>query len=232
MFSWDLLFSRDSDIATILAEPNLTTISGRKAAFLSGGEFPYAADCSLGNCEVDFKKFGVGLEFTPIVLDANRISLKTHVSVSSLTNDAAIVTEVESVTPSLSTREADTTLELADGQTMSIAGLISEQNDHTQQHTPGLADLPLLGSLFRNRQSFNEKKELVILVTPHLARPIPRHQIRLPTDNYVQPDDIDFYLLGRMEGRATEKTRSAPTYNPSSGGTVGQFGHQINAEGM
>lgn len=257
LFNWSLNFSRNTDLATVLAEPNLTTLSGKKASFLSGGEFPFTACTSGGGnqsnngvlCNVNFKPFGVGLEFTPVVLDSNRINLTTHVSVSSLSNAANdVVTEgLEQFdtligsspvsinlqpTPSLDTREAVSTLELADGQTMSIAGLISENNTNTQDQTPGLADIPVLGSLFRNRTSQNDKKELVILVTPHLAKPIPPDQIQLPTDYYVAPDDIDFYLLGRMEARnAEDKTAQAPVFDPMSGGTTGQFGHQINDGG-
>jgi pilus assembly protein CpaC len=252
LFSWSLDFSRNTDLATVLAEPNLTTLSGKKASFLSGGEFPYTACNGTGGqnnggfgipCTVNFKQFGVGLEFTPVVLDSNRINLTTHVSVSSLSNAANellstgvpgednVVLNLQP-TPSLDTREAVSTLELADGQTMSIAGLISDNNSNKQEQTPGLADIPVLGSLFRNRETRNEKKELVILVTPHLARPVPPDEIRLPTDNYVAPDDIDFYLLGRMEGRnARAQTAQAPLLDPSSGGTTGQFGHQINEGG-
>jgi len=251
LFHWSLDFSRNTDLATILAEPNLTTLSGKKASFLSGGEFPYTA-CTAGQgttgivpCTVNFKPFGVGLEFTPVILDSNRINLTTHVSVSSLSNKAnEIVTAglestnilgQEPVTlnlqpvPSLDLREAVNTLELADGQTMSIAGLISENNTAKQEQTPGLADIPLIGSMFRNREARNDKKELVILITPHLAKPIPHDQIKLPTDNYVAPDDIEFYLLGRMEARQNQvNTAQAPVYDPNSGGTTGQFGHQIN----
>jgi len=255
LFNWSLNFSRNTDLATVLAEPNLTTLSGKTASFLSGGQFPFTA-CTPGSntasgsgtgtiCTVDFKPFGVGLEFTPVVLDSNRINLTTHVSVSALSNRAnEVVTQgiddTSSIfgsssvfislqpTPTLDIREAISTLELADGQTMSIAGLISENQSNKQEQTPGLADIPLIGALFRNRSSRNEKKELVILITPHLAKPIPRDQISLPTDNYVAPDDIDFYLLGRMESRKAEaKTAQAPVFDPMNGGTTGQFGHQI-----
>jgi len=259
IFNWSLNFSRNTDLATILAEPNLTTLSGKKASFLSGGEFPYTA-CSPGSpsansntsgniCTVNFKPFGVGLEFTPVVLDSNRINLTTHVSVSSLSNKANDVIAAGAAqtctsgavvgsdvncsvqlqpTPSLDAREAVSTLELADGQTMSIAGLISENNTNKQEQTPGLADIPVLGSMFRNRNAQNDKKELVILVTPHLATPIPPEEIRLPTDNYVPPSDIDFYLLGRMEARKpTQQTAQAPVFDPANGGSSGQFGHQI-----
>ncbi len=246
LFQWSLDFSRNTDLATVLAEPNLSTLSGKKASFLSGGEFPFTAcnatgavGSSIVPCTVSFKKFGVGLEFTPVVLDSNRINLTTHVSVSSLSNRANEILAAGEFsnstllnlqpTPSLDTREAVTTLELSDGQTMSIAGLIDERESHKQQQTPGLADIPVLGSLFRNRQAKSDKRELVILITPHLAKPIPHDQITLPTDNYVAPNDIDFYLLGRMEARkAQAKTAQAPVLDPSSGGTTGQFGHQIN----
>lgn len=221
LFDWSLEFSRDTSLATILAEPNLTTQSGKKASFLSGGEFPYASDCNLGNCQVGFKRYGIGVEFLPVVLDSNRINLSTTVSVSELTNDANIVTNGSDNTPSLTTREAQTTIELADGQTMSIAGLLSKDSENNQSQTPGLADLPVIGSLFRNRAASRQDKELLILVTPHLARPIPRDQIRLPTDTFVEPDDIDFYLLGKME------SRKAKTHQPTTGGTTGQFGHQL-----
>jgi pilus assembly protein CpaC len=250
LFNWSLDFSRNTDLATVLAEPNLTTLSGKKASFLSGGQFPYTA-CTAGQgttgivpCTVNFKNFGVGLEFTPVVLDSNRINLTTHVSVSALSNLAneVVSQDVQSniigsdpVTlnlqpvPSLNTREAASTLELADGQTMSIAGLIAVNQSNKQEQTPGLADIPVLGSLFRNRESQMDNKELVILVTPHLARPIPPDQIKLPTENYVAPNDIDFYLLGRMEAsKAPTATAQAPVFDPLSGGTTGQFGHQIN----
>jgi pilus assembly protein CpaC len=258
LFAWSLGFSRNTDLATVLAEPNLTTLSGKKASFLSGGEFPYTACNGTGGannggfsvpCTVSFKPFGVGLEFTPVVLDSNRINLTTHVSVSSLSNQAndliaagaaqscassglfdgdTICTVNLQPTPSLDTREAVSTLEIADGQTLSIAGLLSENNTTSQQQTPGLADIPVLGSLFRNRDAQNEKKELLILVTPHLATPIPPEDIRLPTDNYIPPSDIDFYLLGRMEARKpTGQTAQSMVFDPANGGTSGQFGHQI-----
>jgi pilus assembly protein CpaC len=248
LFEWSLNFNRNTDLATVLAEPNLTTLSGKKATFLSGGQFPYTA-CEIGGttgslvpCTVEFKPFGVGLEFTPVVLASNRINLTTHVSVSALSNRAnEVLSTGEDVilplqrTPSLDTREAQSTIELADGQTMSIAGLISENKSNKQEQTPGFSDLPVFGSLFRNRESSNEQKEVVILVTPHLAKPIPPNEIKLPTDNYVEPDDIEFYLLGRMEGkRNLAKTQMAQSrvIDPSVGGTTGQFGHQINDGGL
>ena len=233
LFNWSLNVSRNVGLATILAEPNLSTLSGKKASFISGGEFPYNGGCALGACTVSFKQYGVGLEFTPVVLDSNRINLTTHVSVSSLSNAANQITGASAqagvpLTPSLDTREAVTTLELSDGQTMSIAGLISDNQTNNQEQTPGLADIPGLGSLFRNRHSGHDKKEVVIMITPHLAKPLPPEMIRLPTDNYVAPDDIEFYLLGRMEARKAQAKIAQRSIDPSSGGTNGQFGHQIN----
>jgi pilus assembly protein CpaC len=242
LFNWALTMNRGTDLATILAEPNLTTLSGKKAAFLSGGEFPITACNNQSGtttpgafgfvCNVTFKRFGIGLEFTPIILSSNRINLNTHVAVSQLSREAEAFTEIDTIAPSLNTREADSTIELADGQTMSIAGLISENNSNAQTQIPGLADIPVVGSLFRDRDSVKQKKELIILVTPHLAKPIPKDQIVLPTDNYVAPDDIDFYLLGRMEARQKKNTASTHAFNSTAGGTTGQFGHQINDGGM
>jgi pilus assembly protein CpaC len=245
VFNWSLNFSRNTSLATILAEPNLTALSGRTASFLSGGEFPYVSNCSAngGACTTNFKPYGVSLKFTPVVLDSNRINLSAEVEVSQLTNTAnqtlsqgistSIIgnspTPVLQPTPSLDVRGATSTLELADGQTMSIAGLLNVEHTQLQNQTPGLADIPVLGSLFNNRQAEMNDKELVILVTPHLAKPIPHDQIKLPTDYYVAPDDIEFYLLGRMEARKkTVNTVQVPTLDPLSGGTTGQFGHQIN----
>jgi pilus assembly protein CpaC len=228
LFKWTIDFSKDTGLATLLAEPNLTTLSGQKASFLSGGEFPYAASCNQGNCTVGFKQFGVGLEFLPTVLDSSKINLNTHVSVSTLTNKAAEITGVESSVPSLAVREAQTTIELADGQTMSIAGLLSDDNTANQTQIPGLADMPLIGSLFRNRGNTSEQKELIILVTPHLAAPVPKNLVRLPTDAYVEPDDIDFYLLGKMESRKVKPLQPDISNNL---GVNGQFGHQINEGG-
>lgn len=232
LFNWTLDFSKDTGLATLLAEPNLTTLSGQKASFLSGGEFPYSVCNNQNNnvgvgfiCTVAFKQFGVGLEFLPTVLDSSKINLSTHVSVSTLNNKAAEITGVETSIPSLATREAQTTIELADGQTMSIAGLLSNDNTGNQSQVPGFADLPLVGSLFRNRSSTTEQKELVILVTPHLARPLPKDQIRLPTDAFVEPDDTDFYLLGKMEARKVKPLQPDSSNNI---GVTGQFGHQIN----
>ncbi len=232
LMDWTLNLTKNIDLVTVLAEPNLTTLSGKKASFLSGGEFPYSV-CSSGStiqnpCNVQFKQYGVGIEFTPVVINGNRINLKTHVVVSQLTKDAAKITGVDSVTPSLNTREADSTLELSDGQTLSIAGLISEQNSNNQQLSPGLADIPYLGALFRNRQTSNEQKELLIMITPHLAKPISQSQVKLPVDTYVTSDDIEFYLLGKMTGKNT-RNKSA-MLNPALGGATGKFGHQINSE--
>ncbi len=248
LLNLSLNISKNSNLATILAEPNLSTLSGKKAEFLSGGEFPYVSNCASGGgsaCTTSFKSYGVALEFTPIVLDGNRINLSTHISVSFLTNTANQVLQIgaptsltgsssapQSSSPSLDLREAQTTIELSDGQTMSIAGLINQKEINSQQTTPGLADIPWLGALFKNRSSETDKRELVILITPHLVKPLPSNQIKLPTDNYVQPNDIDFYLLGKIDAKKPQtQSVQVNTYDPTLGGTTGQFGHQINAGG-
>jgi pilus assembly protein CpaC len=233
LFNWTIDFTKDTGLAALLAEPNLTTLSGQKASFLSGGEFPYQVCNAQGQqggiiCNVGFKRFGVGLEFLPTVLGSNRINLNTHVSVSTLNNKAAEITGVETNVPSLAVREAQSTIELGDGQTMSIAGLLSNDSTGNQSQIPGLADVPLVGTLFRNRGATSDQKELIILVTPHLAKPVAKEQVRLPTDAFVEPDDLDFYLLGKMESR---KVRPIQPADSSLGGITGQFGHQINEGG-
>jgi pilus assembly protein CpaC len=235
LFRWTIDFSKETGLATLLAEPNLTTLSGQKAAFLSGGEFPYQVCNTQGNqfggviCTVGFKQYGVGLEFLPTVLDSHKINLNTHVSVSTLNNKAAEITGVSTSTPSLSVREAQTTIELGDGQSMSIAGLLSDDSNGNQSQVPGFADIPLVGTLFRNRSSTAEKKELIILVTPHLAQPVPKSQMRLPTEAFVPPDDVDFYLLGKMEARTSKPLQPD---NSNNVGVNGQFGHQVNEGGQ
>ena len=215
--------TKTNGLTKILAEPNLTTLSGQKASFLSGGEFPYSADCKNQNCDVKFKKFGIGLEFLPTVLNDKKISLNTHVQVSNLSNAANKITETNSETPSLQLREAETTVELADGQTMSIAGLISVNASVSQAKVPGLGDLPVIGNFFKESGNNKQLKELVIFVTPHLARPLPYGEHRLPTDGYEDMDDIDTYILGRTE------SRNAPKYiTDKDAGMNGTFGHQIN----
>ncbi|MFO1418379.1 MAG: type II and III secretion system protein family protein [Methylotetracoccus sp.] len=235
--------AKNQNLLKILAEPNLTALSGQKASFLSGGEFPVPV--SQGGQQanavtVDFKPFGVGVDFVPIVVDPQRINLQTSVNVSEISSDSSVNlqvpgTESAFVIPSLTLRKAATTLELNDGQTMSIAGLISDRTREASTRFPWLGDIPVLGALFRSQDFQNNQTELVIFVTPHLTRPIQPRDVRLPIDDFVEPDDIEFYLMGKMDGtvrRGTSLRRFMETLGTGApkGGLDGSVGLEIRDE--
>lgn len=234
--------AKDQDLAKILAEPTLTTLSGQEAKFISGGEFPIpvpqTSGTGNGTITIVFKEFGISLRFLPVVLDTGRINLNMNVSVSELSKDAAIATDIAGsdlkfTIPSLTKREASSTLELADGQTMSIAGLISDSVRENVNKFPGLGDIPVLGALFRNERFLKQQTELVIFMTPKLAKPVLAGNIVLPTDSFVEPDDSDFYIFGKLEARNADKKvklKNIATPNSSRGGMDGQFGHQLSEE--
>jgi pilus assembly protein CpaC len=207
LFNMALDIAKENGLAKILAEPTLTTLTGQEADFLSGGEFPVPVSNGLEGVTVEWKKFGVGLKFLPVVLSDGRINLKINVSVSELSENASVLLkslETSSLTyvPSLTQRSASATVELADGQSMGIAGLLDDKLRESVTKFPGLGDLPILGALFRSNEYRKGQTELVILVTPHLARPAAPGSITLPTDKFVDPSDSDFYFLGRLEGTA------------------------------
>jgi len=238
LFNLTIDAANDQQLAKILAQPTLTTLSGQKATFLSGGEFPVPVPQSTGSgsgmITIVFKKFGIELEFTPLVLDSGRINLNMFVKVSELSEDAAVIaqagnTNTQFSIPSLTSREASSTLELADGQTMSIAGLISDKLRENVNKFPGLGDIPGLGALFRSSKFLNQQTELVIFVTPRLAKPVLAQNAQLPTDSFVAPDDVDFYVLGRTESR---KARNRWVNNDvksqgNKGGLDGEYGQQL-----
>lgn len=207
LFETSIEASRRKGLGRVLAEPTLTTITGQEAEFLSGGEFPIPVPRGTGEgTTIEFKEFGVGVKFLPVVLDSGRISLKINVAVSELaTTNPVLLQGVDTsnvfVIPSLSKRSATSAIELADGQTMGIAGLINDTTREFVDKFPGLGDVPLLGALFRSQEFRQGQTELVIFVTPHLARPISPQQVQLPTDSFVPADDVEFYLMGRMEAR-------------------------------
>lgn len=193
-------------LAKILAEPTLTTLSGQDAQFLSGGSFPIPVAQENGRTTIEFKDFGVKLSFTPLILDRSRINLKLNVSVSELSDTNAIplqpigTTAVFSI-PSLTERRALSTVELSDGQTIGIAGLMNENMRSAVTKFPGLGDIPILGNLFRSQSFRKGATELVILVTPRLAKPIRPSEIKLPTDSVTDPSNAEFFLGGRIEGK-------------------------------
>jgi pilus assembly protein CpaC len=224
--------SRNKGLAKILAEPTLTTLTGQEAEFLAGGEFPIPVPQSggaSGSITVAFKEFGVGVKFLPVVLDSGRINMKMSVSVSELSNAASVVLGVSGtastfLVPSLTKRSSAATVELADGQTIGIAGLLNDNLRENVQKFPGLGDLPLLGALFRSQEYQSGQTELVMFVTAHLAKPIAPDQIRLPTESFVPPSDLEFYLMGKLEARKAPERQTLSS--PKGGTDRAQFGHQ------
>jgi len=187
-------------IARSLAEPNLVALSGDTASFLAGGEYPIPVAGNLGQITVDYKKYGVGLAFTPTVLSRGLINLKIEPEVSSIdyTHPVAISSTVS--VPSLIVRRASTTVELRDGQSFVLGGLLQSNNQNTIDQLPWLGSVPVLGALFSSKSYQKNETDLVIVVTPHLVRPArPGDVIRTPADDTVPPNDPDFFLLGKTE---------------------------------
>lgn len=206
---------RQEGLAKILAEPTLTTQSGQEAQFLSGGSFPIPVPEQNGVIGIQYKDFGVKLDFVPVILDTGRINLKLNVSVSELTStNSLVVTPITSSTvfavPALTERRAISTVELSDGQTIGIAGLMNDSMQTAAKKFPGLGDLPILGQLFRSQDFQDGRTELVILVTPRLAKPLEPGAVHLPTDSIVPPSNPGFFLWGHMQGNAPPES-AAPT---------------------
>ncbi|MDX1423881.1 MAG: type II and III secretion system protein family protein [Kiloniellales bacterium] len=172
-------------LVTILAEPNLTALSGETASFLSGGEFPVPTDVTDGETSVEFKEFGVSLAFTPTILNDNRISMRVRPEVSELSDIGAISFNGIEI-PGISTRRAETTVELASGQSFAIAGLRLDARRQDNDDIPGLGNIPLLGALFQQNRLEKREQELLIVVTPYVVTPTST-EIPLPTDPYMAP---------------------------------------------
>jgi pilus assembly protein CpaC len=190
-----------------LAEPNLTAVSGETANFLAGGEFPIPIAQQLGTISVEFKKFGIGLSFTPVVMSEGRISLKVSTEVSELSNQGAVVLSNISI-PALKVRRAETVVELPSGGSLVMAGLLSDQSKQALSGYPGLKDLPILGTLFRSRDFLKNETELVVIVTPFVVKPVPRQQLAQPDQGFGWASDVDSDVLGQMNrvyGRNPER---------------------------
>ena len=204
------LLAQDN-LATILAEPNLTAQSGETASFLAGGEYPIPVAQENQTVTIEFKQYGVSLAFIPTVLSADRISLHVRPEVSQLTNQGAIQLQAGNSTlviPALTVRRADTTVELGSGQSFAIAGLLQAQSTHGASGLPYLGELPVLGALFRSDKFQRDETELVILVTPYIVRPVsdPR-RLAAPTDDLAPPNDADRVLYNRQRGAAAGPPR-------------------------
>lgn len=193
---------QDEGLITVLAEPNLTAVSGEPASFLAGGEFPVPVGQGLDQITIEWKRFGVSVDFTPTVLDGNRISVRVRPEVSELSDAGAIMLQNIKV-PSIAVRRADTTVELASGQSFAIAGLFLNNASNSVQRVPWLGDVPVLGALFRSSAYQRNESELVIIVTPYIVKPVSDiTQLHLPNEGLVFANDLEQMLLGRLTSKS------------------------------
>ena len=213
-------------LVSILAEPNLTALSGETASVLAGGEFPILLSQSLGSTTVEYKSYGVSLAFTPIVLADGRISMRVRPEVSELSTEGAVKLGDFSV-PALVTRRAETTVELGSGQSFMIAGLLKNTNANDLTKTPFLGDIPILGALFRSTAFKRAETELVIIVTPYLVRPV-SHQMATPVDGYRAPTDTQQWLGGQtFTGTTGGRLPQAVPASPAPAGSVAAPGFKL-----
>ena len=218
LFGLDLLSAVDlaenNGLATTLAQPSLTALSGETASFLAGGEFPIPISQSLGSVSIEYKSYGVGLAFTPTVLENGRISLRVRPEVSELSSEGSVRFN-GFVVPALTTRRAETTVELGSGQSFMIGGLLRNVNNTTIDRAPGLGSLPIIGALFRSTSFRRAETELVIIVTPYLVQPVNANQIALPTDGYRSANDGERMLLGQEHAGRSGEPRPEPQAAPA-----------------
>tara|TARA_R110002072_G_scaffold35754_28_gene105560 strand:- start:5549 stop:6919 length:1371 start_codon:yes stop_codon:yes gene_type:complete len=190
-------------LVSVLAEPNLTALSGETASFLAGGEYPIPVPGDNGTVTVEYREFGVSLAFTPTLIGNRRINLRVRPEVSQLSTTGAVVIEGFEI-PAVSTRRAETTVELGSGESFAIAGLLRRDSTSTVSKFPLLGDLPVLGALFRSTSFNNDESELVIIVTPYLVVPSGT-QLAIPTDAVLPPNDVDLIWRGRLEGQRRDQ---------------------------
>jgi pilus assembly protein CpaC len=237
-----LTFLEEEGLARTLAEPRLVTQSGQEASFLAGGEFPIPVIQGTGGTNngitVEFKEFGVGLRFTPVVLSDGKISLRVAPSVSDIVSTSTMPTGIVGanfVVPSLSTRKLETTVQLYDGQTLALAGLLQDNLRESVRKVPGLGDLPIIGALFRSSSFQQNKTDLLISVTPHIVKPEKEGAIHYPGEFIQPPSRFEFYLEGRLEGKRSPGDVSSLSQHSfalpmvpmeSQGGLEGQFGQE------
>jgi pilus assembly protein CpaC len=201
-------------LVSVLAEPNLTALSGETASFLAGGEFPVPVGTENNEIQIEFKEFGVSLAFTPTVMSKNRISLRVRPEVSDLSENGSIRIGTL-VIPALATRRAETTVELGSGQSFAIGGLISNSTRTNVEKLPGLGDLPILGALFRSTSFRRSESELVIIVTPYLVTPRSEPDLALPTDGFRPASQLELILEGKLAAASPR-----PGIGTSAGGST------------
>ena len=218
-FGTDLLASldlgeRDGQVST-LANPNITVISGETGSFLAGGEIPIpVSQGGLGGITVEYKQYGVSLSYTPTVLADGRISMRVRPEVSQLSSDGA-VTIAGTTIPALSTRRAETTVELGSGQSMMIGGLLQNSHNNSISKAPGVGDMPVIGALFRSNAFQRNETELVIVITPYLVKPVNANDIVLPTDGEKAPTDLARVFLGQLGEGKSGGDRPKPSIAPA-----------------
>lgn len=204
----------DRGVARRLAEPNLVALSGDTASFLAGGEFPIPVGGDDGQITIAFKKFGVGLEFTPTVLEDGIINLKLAPEVSQIDNTNAVSVAGGVQVPALIVRRAETTLELRDGQSFVLAGLLQSASQINKSQIPWIGDIPILGALFSSKAYQRDETDLVIIVTPRLVKPLrPGENPATPLDNTLPPNDVDLFVDGNVEVNRSQLKRIAETKN-------------------
>ncbi len=211
---------KEDGLIKVLAEPTLITLSGQEANFLAGGEFPIPVPQGLGTVAIEYKPFGVALAFTPVVLSENKISIKVAPEVSDLDFSTALQFQGV-IIPGLRTRRTSTVVELGDGQSFAVAGLLRDNVRSVSSKYPLLGEIPILGALFQSKSFQKEETELIIIVTPHLVKPLDMAKQTLPTDFYNDPSDYEFYMLGKLEGGKPQKPKG------TTGKLDGDFGHSV-----
>ncbi|MEP7349086.1 MAG: type II and III secretion system protein family protein [Sphingorhabdus sp.] len=206
--------SERAGLVSTLANPNLTTVSGETAEFLAGGSFPVVTSSDNGT-SVTYKDYGVNLTYTPTVLADGRISLRVRSEVSDISSQGAVRIGGFEI-PATTTRMAETTIELGSGQSMMIAGLLSNQLGSSVDKMPGAGDIPVLGALFKSNGWKRNETELMIVITPYLVKPVSDSEIKLPTDGIHTPNDLERVLLGKVTSDKGDKIRPMPTIAPAA----------------
>lgn len=181
-----------------LAEPNLTALSGQEAKFLAGGEYPVPGESDSGGVTIEYRPFGVEMNFVPVVVDGDIINLTINAAVSSLDTANGFKTAADTVIPAFRTRRTSTTVEMRDGQSFAIAGLLQDDFRDANSQLPWVGDIPVLGALFRSSEYQRAQTELVVIVTPHLVTPVSGEALALPTDRIRIPTERELFLLGSV----------------------------------
>ncbi|MET3215671.1 UNVERIFIED_ORG: pilus assembly protein CpaC [Burkholderia territorii] len=213
------------NLVKILAEPNLVTISGQEATFLAGGKIfipiPQSSGNGTSSITLQEEEFGVALKFTPTVLANGRISLRVAPEVSELSQTGVTLSATNiggtSILPLITTRRASTTVQMSDGESFAIGGLIKDNATGALKAIPGVGEVPVLGALFRSTSFQQDRTELIFLITPHLVKPLQTADVALPTDSFSKPNEIDVYATANMEGRRGVRKAGAQPMQPANG---------------